>query len=172
MDNITELLVKKQKSGLESLKRLCLIIAILLACLAAGVFLSGTMFIVPVWASFVFLGVKINDRFNVEYDYCLVEGSLDIAKVYSQKTRKDFLSIDKDTVELVAPYGSAELNDYKDYKTYYATNKNDENKYVVVGFTKGKKENSSKKCKVVIVGDDRIIQQYRNFIPRKVIIHE
>lgn len=172
MDNITEILVQKQKSGFDGLIRLGLVVAILLLCLVAGVFLQGTFFLVPLWASFVFLGLKLNDRLSVEYDYCLVEGSLDIAKVYSQKTRKEFISIDKDTVELVAPYGNAELNGFKDYKTYYATNKNEENKYVVVGVTKNTKDNKTKKCKVVIIGDDRLIQQYRKYMPRKVIVNE
>ncbi len=164
MDNITELLVKKEKGKGDSLKKFGLVMGILLLCLVAAVFLSGTPFMVLVWASVIYLGIKINERLSVEYDYCLIEGSLDVDRVFSEKTRKAYLSIEQSTVELVAPFGCDELAEFSKLKTYYATNKNDENKYVVVGINKGTK------CKVVIKGDEKIISQYRKCIPRKVIV--
>ncbi len=164
MDNITELLVKKEKGKGDALKKFGLVMGVLFACLIAAVFLSGTPFMILAWASFVFLGIKINDRISVEYDYCLIEGSLDIDKVFSEKTRKSYISIDQSTVELVAPFGSDELNEFSKLKTYYATNKNDDDKYVVVGVSKGTK------CKVIIKGDGKIVSQYRKCIPRKVIL--
>lgn len=164
MDNITELLIKKESGKGDSLKKFGLVIGVLVACLIAAVFLSGTPFMVLAWASFVYLGIKINERMSVEFDYCLIEGGLDVDKVFSEKTRKSFLSIEQSTVELVAPFGAPELNEFSKLKTYYATNKGDDNKYVVVGVNKGTK------CKVIIRGDEKIISQYRRCIPRKVIV--
>ncbi|MBO5454348.1 MAG: hypothetical protein J6A69_10390 [Clostridia bacterium] len=164
MDNITELLVKKEKNGFDNFKKFGLFAGILIICLVAAIFLSGSAFLLPVWACFIFLGYKINDRFSVEFDYCLIEGSLDVDKVFSEKTRKKYLSIDQSTVELVAPLGDNALGEFSKLKTFYATNKNEDNCYVVVGV------NNGSKCKVVIRGDEKLINQYKRCMPRKVIV--
>ena len=56
-------------------------------------------------------------RFNVEYEYDLLNHDLDIAAIYSKANRKKKLSIDIQQAEIIAPKGSPRLNSYHPDKT-------------------------------------------------------
>lgn len=165
MDNIIELLIKKETEKTDGLKKFGVVaVTVVLCLLAVLLFGSNTTVVLLLWLGICCGAIKFMQRFDVEFDYCIIDGSMDIDKVLSKKRRKKYISVDKDTIELVAPFGHEELLQFNKYKTYYATNKNDENKFVVVGVT------GSKKCKIVITGNERILEHFKMKFPRKVIL--
>ena len=165
MENITELLVKKDKDKLYLIKKLGLIIiSVIIALLVFIFFNNNVAFVLLLFVGITLIAVKLSERLDVEFDYCLVEANLEIDKVYSQKTRKKYISVDQATIELVAPAESDKLKEFSSLKSIYVTNKSDAENYVVVCVAKGAR------CKLYIKGDDKLINQFKRFIPRKVIV--
>lgn len=56
-------------------------------------------------------------RFNVEYEYDLLNHDLEISAIYNKANRKKKMSLDIQKAELIAPKNSPRLNSYKPDKT-------------------------------------------------------
>ena len=61
--------------------------------------------------------VKRKNR-NLEYEYVFYNGSIDVDKIVAKKFRKRLISTDLHAVEVIAPTGSLEVQQYRKLKKY------------------------------------------------------
>lgn len=104
-------------------------------------------------------------RFNVEYEYVFVDGQLDFDIIYNQEKRKRGLRIDFDTVEIMAPENSHELDSLNRanaaVKDFSSRNTESKNRYVVFW------RSGEKLTKIIFEPGEKMIEAIRNKCPRK-----
>lgn len=166
MDSVIEYLVEKDKEVKDIMGKTLLFIGILILCLASLYFLGS--FGLFGAALIVYFGLKVQDRFSVEYEYCILNADIDIDRIFGKKRRKRLLSIEGGSIDIVAPANSTEAKDAmngKEKKIYACKNRNNENNYVVVGYT-----TKGGRVAIYIENEQKITEQLRKYIPRKVIL--
>ncbi|MGI6052239.1 MAG: DUF6106 family protein [Bilifractor sp.] len=170
-DLFTEVYVtRKRKFGSYLLQMLLILATFLLFLLAAFSLLSAQIVLLEVFflAGVVMILVDrwLFKKFNVEYEYSYVNGSLDIAKIYSKETRKELASYDIKDAEVFAPAKSDHLADYRELpvKDYTAGMPEDREKAWAFVISNPK---SRTREKVLIVENDKIIEDVRRRIPSK-----
>ncbi len=109
-DLYREILVKKQGSPTDTLKKAGLIILTVLLG-AAGILFHPLFLIACIGAGI--LTWYISSGLNLEYEYLYVNGDIDIDKIMNKQRRKRAASYAVETLELIAPSGSHELDQYQ-----------------------------------------------------------
>ena len=72
-------------------------------------------------------------RFNVEYEYTLLNYDIDVAAIFSKEKRKNITSFDIRQAEIIAPKGSPRLNSYHPAKTHdFTSGESDAKVYAVM----------------------------------------
>ena len=159
-ENYTEQLVKQKATSQTKLKRLALIAAFL-------VMLTAT-FVIPIlftltFAYGVFL-IYIWKRFNLEFEYIYYNGDIDIDVIKGMAKRKRMFSANVKTLEVLAPTGHIELQQFSNIKAYDCSSNTGNKTYEMV-FTKGER-----KVKVIFEPNEEILRGMRMFAPRKVFL--
>lgn len=119
-----------------------------------------------------FLGIAIlvavfyfYPKLSVEYEYVFVDGQLDFDKISGKSRRKTMLRIDFEQVEIMAPYNSAALDNYKhlqlETKDFSSLNK-DSKPYVIIANADGKK------LKILFEPSEKMLAMIKQKSPRKV----
>jgi len=161
-DLYSEILVKRKDRGQDAAIRV-LMIAIVVASCAAGIFFSPFLFLAAL--GFAVACYFVFPRMHVEYEYLYVNGELDIDEIFSQQKRKKLMSLDFTNVECVAPLGSHELDSYQNGYTVYDYSALDpENKPYVIVIAEG----AEKKKVYVQLDDEKVFADIRRRLPRKV----
>lgn len=159
-ENYTEQLVRQNATSQTKLKRLALLAV--LSVMVAATFAIPMLFTLT-FAYAVFLGY-IWKRFNLEFEYCYYHGDIDIDVIKGMAKRKRMFSISAKTLEVLAPTGSIELQQYSKLKAYDCSSNTGSKTYEAV-FMKG--EN---KIRVIFEPNDTILNGMRMFAPRKVFL--
>jgi len=141
-DTFVEEAVKVVESGAMKAKKLCLLAATLLFCVAmistTGI-IKTILAILTIVAGLSYcwiLGYK-----NIEYEYDYTNGSLEIAKIINNEKRKKVVSIEPSEVKLVAAVGTNESlkYDHVNLKTYdCSSNQEDDKDYILVAHSEPK----------------------------------
>ena len=104
-------------------------------------------------------------RLSVEYEYVFVDGQLDFDKISGKSKRKTMLRIDFEQVEIMAPFNSAALDNYKhlqlETKDFSSLNK-DSKPYVIIANANGKK------LKILFEPNEKMLAMIKQKSPRKV----
>lgn len=158
-DFYTEQLVKKQVT-----MRDIFIKALLVAFAIASVFvlfMFPVAIIVPIVV--IALAVFLIRRLDVEYEYLYVNGDLDIDKIMHKAKRKRVYSVNVADMELLAPEGAPELEQYRNAKIQdYSSGVQDAARYVLVTAQNGQVS------KLLFEPNDTIIEGIFMLAPRKV----
>lgn len=159
-DIFTELVVARKPQVKDTVIRAVLIILTVLAPIA-GLFFHPVFFLI----FFVLLGCDylIFPRLNVEYEYSYVNGNMDIAVVYSKKSRKDLISVDLTKADCIAPRGSGHLDEFgSTYKICdYSAKDPDNRPYIAVMGGQDAK-------KIYLQLDQTMLKDLKYRMPRKV----
>lgn len=159
-DFYTEQLVKKQTTAKDVAVKAFLVSLAIVSVLA--VFLFPMAILIPVVA--IFAAVALIRRMNVEYEYLYVNGDLDIDKIINRSKRKRVFSTTINSMELFAPEGSPELEQYRNADVAdYTSGVPNERRYVLVTAEKGRV------TKMIFEPDDTIVEGIFLLAPRKVI---
>ena len=139
MDTFFEQIVSVKKSG-KSIA-LFLLIWILALTLCALILLFG----VPL-APFLIVGLGygawwLTSRFNVEYEYIVTNGTMDVDKIINKSSRQRISSFELPNVERLEKYNDHLLQNVKKENIVFACNKNDPNAYLLVAAAKDTKVN-------------------------------
>lgn len=108
-DTYYEILVKRKTDNTVLAKKILLMCGIVF-CLVGVVFLTPIFFLgalgfgVACWLLF--------PKFDIEYEYLLVNGELDIDVIYSQSKRKKIAQYDLNSMDMLAPLNSTHLDYY------------------------------------------------------------
>ena len=159
-DNYTEQLVRQNATSQTKVKRLALVAV--LSVMVTATFAIPMLFTLT-FAYAIFLGC-IWKRFNLEYEYIYYNGDIDIDVIKGMIKRKRLFSVNVKTLEVLAPTGSIELQQYKNVKTYDCSSNTGNKTYEMV-FVK-----SEKTVKVIFEPNETILNGMRMFAPRKVFL--
>lgn len=108
-DLYAEVLIKKQATAMDRLKKTGLIMLLALSVLISLFFDFRFLLAVAV------LGVAtyfLLPTFDLEYEYLLVNRELDIDKIYSRSKRKEAAQFQLEEMELFAPLNSRRMEHY------------------------------------------------------------
>ncbi|MCG8499744.1 MAG: DUF6106 family protein [Firmicutes bacterium] len=99
MDIFIEHIVKRQKTAKDALVTVGLIIAVLIVAVFALQFPFGPIIVVAAGYGAYWL---ITGR-NIEFEYIVTNGELDVDKIIAQRKRKRILSVHSKEFEIMAP---------------------------------------------------------------------
>jgi len=168
MEQITECLIKKEPDNIDVLKKTGIVIlafagAILSLMLAASIAILNSMGVFFA-AIVIYFAYKLAQTTDVEFEYCIVNGDIDIDRIFAKKRRKRLVSVSADRIEKILPAESDELKSRNDIKkTYFAAmSKKDSTNYAVV--FRGNRGME----KVIIADDDKVLLHLQIAMPNKV----
>ena len=156
---LTEQLVKRKQTFATTLKKAGLIAATVISAFLILIFPIFTLITVIL----IFVDNFLFKRMNVEYEYVYFNGDLDIDKIMNMQSRKKLFSTNIKEMEVLAPFGSAELHPYQRLKVLDFSTLNPEDKvYEMVTSFKGET------VRVLFNPNEKILNEMKNMAPRKV----
>ena len=164
-DSYAEVLVKKQASAMDRLKKTGLIALLALAVLISLFF--DFRFLLAV----VILGVAtffLLPAFDLEYEYLLVNRELDIDKIYSRKKRKQEAQFQLEEMELFAPLNSRRMEHYNSNTHLkirdYSSGADGAGVYAMII------RDGQETCKVLLEPDEQMLDALSRIFPNKVFM--
>ncbi len=105
MDTFVEQLVKKKKSAGQILAIIGIVLAALFLLAVSIVFIS----VVGAFAAFVIVGIFYGAWYlltaqNIEYEYCVTNGDIDIDRIVAQRKRRRIVSVSGKKIESAGRY--------------------------------------------------------------------
>ncbi|MGI6125159.1 MAG: DUF6106 family protein [Acetivibrionales bacterium] len=163
MDIFVEKIVKRQKSIVEML-------LITLIVGAAAMISYLLIRLIPQFSTFLiiallYLAYILITKFNIEYEYALTNGDLDIDVIIDQKRRKRLLSAKCQDFEIVAKVNSSQytrdIKECKNKKDYTSRRKEAEVWFILM-------RDNGKQTVVLFEPLEKMIDNIATYIPRKV----
>ena len=168
MEQVTECLVQKEPDKIDVLKKTGIVIAAFIAAILSMMLAASIEFLnsfgVFFAAAVLFVAYKFAQTTDIEFEYCAINGDIDVDKIFAKKRRKKFVSVTADRIEKILPAESEELKNRTDIKkTYFAArSKDDETNYAVIF------KDKNGMSKLIIVDDEKLMLQLLVAMPRKV----
>lgn len=161
MDTFFEQIISTKKTGKE--------IAYIIGIWFAAFVLCALAFLFPILGSLSFLlmagiifgAFKLTVLFNVEYEYIITNGTMDIDKITNKSSRKRLHSFELPNVTRIEKFNQGLLNNINPKEILFACDRDDENAYFLVAEKEGKKTTY-----LVLSPDERIKSAMIKFIPR------
>ena len=160
MDVFCEYIVKVKKNPAElTISALGIILAVILLGFSLFfLFTPFSSFVLLIDAGVVYGAYILITHFNVEYEYILTNGDIDIDKITAKRKRKRVLSFSTKEFEIVAPYKQGEnYTNVLDLGT-----RNYENAYYAVFSKDGQKKT------LVFNPPQKMIEAMKTYSPRTV----
>ncbi len=160
MDVFCEYIVKVKKNPVElTISALGIILAVILLGFSLFfLFTPFSSFVLLIDAGVVYGAYILITHFNVEYEYILTNGDIDIDKIIAKRKRKRVLSFSTKEFEIVAPYKQGEnYTNVLDLGT-----RNYENAYYAVFSKDGQKKT------LVFNPPQKMIEAMKTYSPRTV----
>lgn len=162
MDTFFEQIVALRKNGKT--------FAVLAGIWLAAIFICGALFLFfrYIGAFFIFLiagviygAVKLSGLLNVEYEYIVTNGTLDIDKIINKSSRKRVLTLELQTVSRIEKYNPAQLKSVNPKEVVIACDTEGKDAYLMVSSTEGKGTNY-----LVFAPDERLRGAIVKFVPK------
>ncbi len=160
-DYYTEQLVKQKTKASSVLAKIVLIVVTALSFFL--VLLFPMAMIVPV--IMIAVDMFLFKRFDLEFEYLYVNGDLDIDKIMAKQKRKRVFETNVRDIEVLAPTGSIELQQYQRTKTYdFSSGAGEVKTYEMVTNSQGQT------VKIIFEPNKTILEGMKMLAPRKVFI--
>ncbi len=162
MDTFFEQIIAVKKNG----KALAAIIGIWLAAFLVCFILIMLMSILGTFslllaAGALFGAYKLSTRFNVEYEYIVTNGTMDIDKIINKSSRKRILSFELATVSRIEKFNPAQISSINAKELFITCNADDPAAYLMVSSTEGKGTSY-----LVFAPDERVRSAIVKFVPK------
>lgn len=115
-DSFYEQIVPVKRSRAAFWIKIVIFLLILAGIVLVSFIFLGIAAVIIGWVTGMLFYFFLYPRFNVEYEYSLVNYTLDIHVVYSKSKRKHLYTLDLREAGLMAPVNSPELGSYKSVK--------------------------------------------------------
>lgn len=112
-------------------------------------------------AGALFGAFKLSCRFNVEYEYIVTNGTMDIDKIINKSSRKRVLSFELATVSRLEKFNQGLLSSVNSKEIVTACNLNDPEAYLMVSSTDGKGTSY-----LIFAPDERVRGAIVKFVPK------
>ena len=163
MDMFIEKIVKKRKGIVDILLILLIVAAVIILSYLSLLFVPQFAMILMI--AFFYLAYILISKLNIEYEYALTNGDLDIDMIINQKKRKRLLSVNCKDFDIVAKVNTSQytrdIKECKNIKNFTSRNKNAD-----VWFISMRKDGQA----TVILFEplEKMIDNFIVYIPRKV----
>ena len=160
MDTFFEQIIAVKKTG----KAVAALIGIWLAAFVVCFLLFFTgffgMLTFLLIAGVLYGAFKLSCLLNIEYEYIVTNGIMDIDKITNKSSRKRVLSFELQTVSRIEKYNPSLLNSVNSKDVLIACNQDDKDAYLMVSSTEGKGTNY-----LVFAPDERLRSAVVKFVP-------
>ena len=160
MDTFFEQIISIKKTG----KTVAALIGIWLAAFVVCFLLFFTgffgMLTFLLIAGVLYGAFKLSCLLNIEYEYIVTNGIMDIDKITNKSSRKRVLSFELQTVSRIEKYNPSLLNSVNSKDVLIACNQDDKDAYLMVSSTEGKGTNY-----LVFAPDERLRSAVVKFVP-------
>ena len=102
MDSFFEQIIKKKKTAADWLLSVLIVLLALAALVAAFLFAGSLFFILAVGIGYGTWWLVTN--MNVEYEYCVTNGDIDVDQITARRKRKRLVSVGGRKIESLQPY--------------------------------------------------------------------
>ena len=171
MDIFIEKIVKRKNGLKEYALIFALILAAVFVSFFAVVFLIDTLQTITfiliaaiIYGLWYLIGLQ-----NIEFEYSLTNGELDIDTIINRRKRNRILGVNCKDFEIVAPYTDENIKQYSgasvSKKIFACSSLNDDGLYFIVTSSK-----MYGKTLLVFQPDERMLNAFKTFIPKKVIL--
>lgn len=165
MDIFIEKIVQKRKDAKDYLIITGVIIVTLILMLLVLNFIPGmSLFFVVALGYIAYLIITTR---NIEFEYAVTNGDLDIDKIIAQRKRKRIFSANCKNFEIVAKVKSPHYsNHYKNFKNQMdctSSLKNDNVYFIVLNY-------NNEQTIVYFEPSEKMLNSFKTYIPRKVFI--
>lgn len=161
----SEILVKKEPSSVDTVKKAAIIGGVLLF-VAAGILITPVL-----WLGAIALGVAayfIFPKLEVEYEYLVLNKELDVDAIYARKKRKNMGRYNLDSMDLLAPLNSHRMEYYNGNTRLtvkdYTSGRENSNRYAMI--VKGDQNT----VKVLLELEQDAVENIRRTYPNKVFL--
>ena len=120
----------------------------------------GSFFVLLI-AGIIYGAVKLSGLFNIEYEYIITNGTMDIDKIVNKQSRKRMLSFELSGVTRLEKYAPHCLNNIDTKKVVFACDTTDENAYFMVSEKEG-----GKTSYLVFSPNDKIKSAVVKYVPK------
>lgn len=169
MDLFSEYIVKKKKGGKDILKIVGIVIAaIILVFFALGlsaVPLIGGLTLLAV-AGVIYGAYYLITNLNVEYEYIVTNGELDVDTILNRRKRKRIITVHSKTFDIVAPVGKDEYKNEENAnftRVIDASSGKDNGKTYFAVFSK-----DGQKIKLIFEPTEKMLDSFKIFVPKNV----
>lgn len=173
MDDFVELLVKKKNTGSDIFLKVlivlgAIILSLLLFMLSATVQFIGFILFLLI-AGVIYGSWLLIISFNVEYEYIVTNGEMDIDKITAKRRRKRLITVNFKDIDIMAPVNGDHKNECKNQsvqKTIEAAAELDaKDTYFIIA-----RHKKFGLVRILFTPDERIIKSAKLASPRKVFI--
>ncbi len=109
MDIFVEQIVKKESTGKTMALKIAIITGVVAICVVAICFAVIIPLTLLLAAGAVYLGYFLVTGLNIEYEYIVTNGEIDIDKIIAKRKRKRLITVKADSFEKFGLYEDAEL---------------------------------------------------------------
>ena len=143
MDTFCEQIVSIKKTGATVALFFILWFFALLVCVASFLLLTVINPAIPFLLScaLLFGTYKLTSQLNIEYEYIITNGTMDIDKIINKSSRQRVSSFELANVERVEKYNDHLLQNIKKENIVFACNRNDPDAYLLVASKEDTKVN-------------------------------
>lgn len=165
-DVFCEVLIQKRLTAADIALR---ILACAAAVIVAAGAITGFLGMIPfIWiiATAACIAAYLFVKFqNVEFEYIFTSGELDIDKITGKAKRKRALTVNFETMEVLAPENSDALKEWstRQDKTYdFSSRDKTRQRYVYIGSM------DNQNVRIIFEPSGKMVEQMKNYAPRKV----
>lgn len=172
MDIFLEYIVSRKKGAKEILKIVGILIAMLvLLMLCTFLLLTPISGIVLLLIAGVIYGAYyLISAQNVEYEYIVTNGELDVDSIVNRRKRKRLITVHSKTFDIVAPVGDARYKNEENAnftRVIDASSRANNGMEYFAVFSK-----DGQKIKLVFEPTERMLEAFKTFVPRNVFTRE
>ena len=162
MDTFFEQIIPVKKNGKAAAAIIGIWLAAFIVCFLLIMFMPflGT-FSLLLAAGALFGAYKLCTRFNLEYEYIVTNGTMDIDKIINKSSRKRILSFELATVSRIEKFNPAPLSGVNAKELFITCNQDDPGAYLMVSATEGKGTSY-----LVFAPDERVRSAIVKFVPK------
>ena len=162
MDTFFEQIIAVKKTGKEIAAITGIWLLAFILCFLLVMFMAyiGSLAFLLI-AGILFGAFKLCGRFNIEYEYIVTNGTMDIDKIISKSSRKRMLSFELSAVSSIEKYKPALLANANQKDVLTACNTTDPNAYIMAFSAEGKGTKH-----LVFAPDERVKGAIIKFVPK------
>lgn len=164
MDTYSEQLVTKKKNQNDSMKKLIIILTAIILCgflvFASLLYFEFALLAVAALAAVIFGAYKLISGFNIEYEYSITNGEIDIDKIIAQRKRVHMLTAEVKSFTEFGKYES--VNDSFSGTTVKADGADEE-----AFFAEFKSEDYGE-TRLIFSPDEKFMKCIKLYLPRNI----